>query len=412
MDAGNGRGFVCSNYWILEVDPDAPALRTVNYPVYVPNAHAWRRRSIAYDAAGLLRVRPGDRVIGAHDGLHALCVRGSSLIASDTASGVARELAVLHEGPVRGVAWSPGGALVASCGDDHTVRIWQADDGRTVWLLEGHGDPVRAVAFAPDRPVLYSVSSRGVLKAWDLSRGVELASLDLPPEVVPVRSSGLRVAPNGDSLCVLWGDWLGVVHEVDLRTWSLGSGGSAGVLCEEARYTSAAALVMIHAPRTDRSYSWAVEKVGDDGASRNVGGVMGTRRPRVRVQTSLSPDCALLAHSNNRSFVVRAFPSGAVRASLTSMAFDGDLRHLTLGLRRVVASISRETLCAWNLPACTACLKLPWNSASRTAVGADATHWTMTLPGGDRVTSLALSPDESHVLVGTRRGALMCWRIP
>jgi WD40 repeat protein len=70
-----------------------------------------------------------------------------------------------HAGAVRCVAASPDGELIASGGEDQTVRLAAVaaaagGSGETpVPLpLAGHGDPVRAVCFSPDGRRLISVS--------------------------------------------------------------------------------------------------------------------------------------------------------------------------------------------------------------------------------------------------------------
>jgi WD40 repeat protein len=63
-----------------------------------------------------------------------------------------------HKGPVRTVAFSPLGGLLASGGDDHTVLLWDADGACQRLNGANHSDCVRAVAFSPDGKSLASSS--------------------------------------------------------------------------------------------------------------------------------------------------------------------------------------------------------------------------------------------------------------
>src|SRR5438067_12853037 len=54
-----------------------------------------------------------------------------------------------HRGVVRAVAFAPDGSVVASVGDDGTVRLWDPVADRARQTLEGHTGKVKVVAFAP-----------------------------------------------------------------------------------------------------------------------------------------------------------------------------------------------------------------------------------------------------------------------
>jgi WD40 repeat protein len=73
-----------------------------------------------------------------------------------------------HEGSARCVAFSRGGELLASGGEDGTVRLWRSADGEAVACLEGHTGPVRAVAVSPDRRFVYSGGTDGTLRRWSV----------------------------------------------------------------------------------------------------------------------------------------------------------------------------------------------------------------------------------------------------
>jgi WD40 repeat protein len=83
-----------------------------------------------------------------------------------------------HDGWVRAVAVCPYGRLIASCGNDHLVKIWSVADGNLVRPLAGHDCHVYNVAFHPDGRHLLSADLKGNLRQWDLVTGAVVRSFD------------------------------------------------------------------------------------------------------------------------------------------------------------------------------------------------------------------------------------------
>jgi WD40 repeat protein len=83
-----------------------------------------------------------------------------------------------HQGWIRAVATSPDGQTVASCGNDHAVKLWSAADGKPIGTLAGHMSHVYNVAFHPDGKRLASCDLKGVVKDWNLSTGSSERELD------------------------------------------------------------------------------------------------------------------------------------------------------------------------------------------------------------------------------------------
>jgi WD40 repeat protein len=72
-----------------------------------------------------------------------------------------------HEGLVRSIAFSPGGARLATGSEDGTVRLWDPDTGDELLVLRGHKGFVYTVAFSPDGTLLASSSADGTIRLWD-----------------------------------------------------------------------------------------------------------------------------------------------------------------------------------------------------------------------------------------------------
>jgi WD40 repeat protein len=60
--------------------------------------------------------------------------------------------------------------VVASGGEDATIRLWLVATGREIATLKGHDNYVHAVAFAPDGKTLASGSRDKTIKIWDLTQ--------------------------------------------------------------------------------------------------------------------------------------------------------------------------------------------------------------------------------------------------
>jgi WD40 repeat protein len=82
-----------------------------------------------------------------------------------------------HDGWLRAVAVSPDGQMIATCGNDHLVKLWSAD-GALLRTLAGHDSHVYNVAFHPNGTRLASADLMGVVKDWDLHTGRAVRDLD------------------------------------------------------------------------------------------------------------------------------------------------------------------------------------------------------------------------------------------
>jgi WD40 repeat protein len=121
----------------------------------------------------------------------------TSALEQAEASG-ARTVLIGHTGPVLSIDGSSDG-VVASGGQDGTVRLWNVARGREIGdPMTGHVGAVRAVAFSPDGQTIASGGDDKFVRLW--------ARASRKPIVSPIRLNdaaiGIAFSPDGTLLAV------------------------------------------------------------------------------------------------------------------------------------------------------------------------------------------------------------------
>jgi WD40 repeat protein len=118
-----------------------------------------------------------------------------------------------------GLAFSPDGRTVAAAAGRH-VRLWDVAAGRQALLLD-HGAPVKAVAFSPTGGLVATAGDDGTARLWELPAGAPRTACLAHSGISP----GLAFAPDGRTLALG-----GTGHAVAVSLWGPCTGERRGSL--------------------------------------------------------------------------------------------------------------------------------------------------------------------------------------
>ncbi|SFR24891.1 WD40 repeat [Lentzea waywayandensis] len=84
-------------------------------------------------------------------------------------SGALHAVLTGHSAGVWGCAFSPDGSLLSTAGDDRSVRLWRLPGGRSEAVLTGHTGRINACAFSPTGALLATAGSDTTARLWSLA---------------------------------------------------------------------------------------------------------------------------------------------------------------------------------------------------------------------------------------------------
>jgi serine/threonine protein kinase/WD40 repeat protein len=87
------------------------------------------------------------------------------------------EVSLPHPASVSDTCWHPDGGTLATCCDDHLIRIWDVTTGNVIRKLEGHRLPGIHCAFNSTGEWLISNDWHGQVRFWETSSGRQLLSI-------------------------------------------------------------------------------------------------------------------------------------------------------------------------------------------------------------------------------------------
>ncbi len=106
-------------------------------------------------------------------------------------------------------------SIVATGGEDRSIRLWQLDTGNQIAVLTGHQKSIRTLAIHPVHiDLLYSSGQDGMIKLWQLDRAIELQSIDSHQATV----NHLAISPDGRLLITAGSDRTLKIWDTDTHT--------------------------------------------------------------------------------------------------------------------------------------------------------------------------------------------------
>ncbi len=82
-----------------------------------------------------------------------------------------------HADVIQDLAFSPDGKMLASCGYDRLIKLWDISATKELRVLKDHSDSVYSIAFSPDGKLLASAAADRAVKVWDVATGRRLYTL-------------------------------------------------------------------------------------------------------------------------------------------------------------------------------------------------------------------------------------------
>jgi WD40 repeat protein len=82
-----------------------------------------------------------------------------------------------HSDQVFGVCFSPDGKMLATCGADKFVKVFEMPSGKLLKAFEGHTHHVMDVGWKADGKLLASAGADNVIKVWDFATGEQVRTI-------------------------------------------------------------------------------------------------------------------------------------------------------------------------------------------------------------------------------------------
>jgi WD40 repeat protein len=236
-----------------------------------------------------------------------------------------------HSDVVRGLAFSPDGAVLAAAGgvpgQGGELTLWNTTAWAAVKRLQGHADCIYGLAWRPDGKQITTTSYDKTVRIWDVEKGQPVTDLKDHADAV----YGAGYSPNGKFMATGSADR-------SIRVWDPNTAKRLYTLAGHTEMVTALAFHptqdQLATASADKSIRlWNLKPDGGD-AARTLGG-----QPDVLTDVRYSPDGKLLATAGNDGSVklwnpadganVRTLPNAG--DAVLALAFSPNSEQLAVG---------------------------------------------------------------------------------
>jgi Tol biopolymer transport system component len=111
--------------------------------------------------------------------------------------------AFAHLGHITTVAFSPDNKYIVSGSEDHTIKVWDIENGKELQTLSGHTASINSVSYSPDGKYIVS-GSKDHIKVWDAMKGEELQALAGGAGTVSYSPNGKYIFSKRENSITFW----------------------------------------------------------------------------------------------------------------------------------------------------------------------------------------------------------------
>lgn len=122
---------------------------------------------------------------------------------------------IVHEG-LKTIAIDPTNAAILTVGDDRTVQMWNAQDGKSLEISFFHGDDVTGAQFSDDGSSVLTFSADGTARTWNRGDRLRKSRTAEVPSVLMVNATADR------QWILAWGE-AGIGHVFRANTPDIGN---------------------------------------------------------------------------------------------------------------------------------------------------------------------------------------------